>query len=220
MSAVNQDGTPNSASNPAAVGSVVSLYATGEGAVTPGGAEGRIVTTERPLLPVNVLLGGMVVTPEFAGGSPGLIVGLLQVNIRIPAGVERSECSRGAASGRCCQPARRHDCSSLVHRAAGSIAWPPIKTRSTRKLSSSTRMSAAFPGSRLPVCFCNSDSLRRRKASHPNHVGQSGAGLCGHGADHVIHAHDGTCESAVRQPKPTVPSLSNDVPVSLGPNRY
>ncbi|HYP06348.1 MAG TPA: SBBP repeat-containing protein [Bryobacteraceae bacterium] len=86
-SAINQDGTPNSASNPAPAGSVVSLYATGEGLLSPPGAEGRIVTTERPVLPVNVLINGIPVTPEFAGGSPGSFVGLLQVNVRIPAGV-------------------------------------------------------------------------------------------------------------------------------------
>ena len=88
--ATNQDGSPNSPSNPAAVGSVVSLYATGEGLVSPSGAEGRVVTTERPVLPANIILGGVVVTPEYVGGSPGMTVGLLQVNIRIPAGISGS----------------------------------------------------------------------------------------------------------------------------------
>ena len=63
------------------------MYGTGEGVLLPGGAEGRVVTTERPELPVNVLINGVPVQPEFAGGSPGSFVGLLQVNVRIPAGL-------------------------------------------------------------------------------------------------------------------------------------
>jgi len=39
--AVNQDGTINSASNPAAVGSIVSVWATGLGPITPSQADGR-----------------------------------------------------------------------------------------------------------------------------------------------------------------------------------
>jgi uncharacterized protein (TIGR03437 family) len=88
--AINQDGSVNSAVNPAAAGSVITLYATGEGVLTPGGAEGRIATNERPLLPANVLVGGVVVQPDYVGSSPGSVVGLLQVNIRIPAGVSGS----------------------------------------------------------------------------------------------------------------------------------
>ena len=88
VSAVNQDGTPNSASNPAAVGSVVSLYATGEGAVTARwrrGARCHHGTTVTARERTSRRSGRNY--PEFAGGSPGSIVGLLQVNIRIPAGV-------------------------------------------------------------------------------------------------------------------------------------
>jgi uncharacterized protein (TIGR03437 family) len=85
--AINEDGTPNSAGNPANVGSVVTLYGTGEGMLFPSGFEGRIGANERPVQPVNVLIGGIPVTPNYAGVSPGSVVGLLQVNVRIPTGV-------------------------------------------------------------------------------------------------------------------------------------
>ena len=38
---VNQDGTVNSAANPAPAGSIISVYATGEGQTSPGGADGK-----------------------------------------------------------------------------------------------------------------------------------------------------------------------------------
>jgi uncharacterized protein (TIGR03437 family) len=87
---INQDGTPNSVGNPASAGSVVTLYGTGEGVLFPSGSEGRIGAGERPVQPVNVLIGEIPVTPDYAGVSPGSVVGLLQLNVRIPAGVSGS----------------------------------------------------------------------------------------------------------------------------------
>ena len=54
--AVNQDGTLNSASNPAPVGSIVSVWATGLGPITPAQADGSLVGLP---LPTNVLTGGV-----------------------------------------------------------------------------------------------------------------------------------------------------------------
>jgi hypothetical protein len=54
----------NSTGNPAAVGSIVSLYATGEGQTSPSGVDGT-----------------------YAGGASGEIAGVLQVNVQIPGGV-------------------------------------------------------------------------------------------------------------------------------------
>jgi uncharacterized protein (TIGR03437 family) len=87
--AVNQDGSPNSASNAAAVGSVLTLFATGEGLSLPTGPDGRQVpnTAPKPVQQVSVTVGGVPATVEYAGGSPGSVAGLLQVNVRIPAGV-------------------------------------------------------------------------------------------------------------------------------------
>ena len=87
--AVNQDGSSNSAS-PAASGSVLTLYATGEGISLPAGADGRQIPANavpKPVQQVSVTIGGVPATVEYAGGSPGSVVGLLQVNVRVPAGV-------------------------------------------------------------------------------------------------------------------------------------
>jgi uncharacterized protein (TIGR03437 family) len=77
----------NSAENPAQRGSVVLIYATGEGETDPQVADGRLVTAEalpRPRLPVGVKIGGVEAEVLYAGAVPGLVVGLLQVNARVP----------------------------------------------------------------------------------------------------------------------------------------
>jgi trimeric autotransporter adhesin len=85
--AVNQDGAINSAPHPAAPGSVISLYATGEGAATPNGIDGKPASAPLPIpsTKFTVTIGGQTVTPDYAGGAPGEIAGLMQINVRIPA---------------------------------------------------------------------------------------------------------------------------------------
>jgi len=87
--AVNQDGSPNAAGSGAAAGSVVLLYATGEGQTSPAGVDGRITGTvlPQPLAPVSVTIGGVAATVQYAGGAPGIIAGVMQVNAVVPAGV-------------------------------------------------------------------------------------------------------------------------------------
>ncbi len=87
---INQDGlTVNSSSAPAAKGSIVSIYATGEGQTTPGGIDGQIAkgTVPVPKLPVSATVDGQAADVQYAGGAPGAIAGLFQVNVRIPATV-------------------------------------------------------------------------------------------------------------------------------------
>jgi uncharacterized protein (TIGR03437 family) len=88
---LNQDSTVNSAANPAARGSVVQIYATGEGQTAPPGVNGFVPRTandlKRPVLPVAVRIGGIQATVEYAGSAPGLVSGALQVNARVPDGV-------------------------------------------------------------------------------------------------------------------------------------
>jgi uncharacterized protein (TIGR03437 family) len=86
---LNQDGTVNSASNPALTGSIVSLYATGEGETEPAGVDGRIAgdVLPKPLLPVSALIDGISAEILYAGAAPGLVAGVLQVNARVPQGV-------------------------------------------------------------------------------------------------------------------------------------
>jgi uncharacterized protein (TIGR03437 family) len=96
--AFNQDGSVNNASQPAKGGSVVTLYATGEGQTVPPGVDGRILpysaTTAlpatfppMPALPVTVTIGGKTATVQYAGGVFGSVAGVMQLNVQVPAGV-------------------------------------------------------------------------------------------------------------------------------------
>jgi uncharacterized protein (TIGR03437 family) len=87
---VNQDGTVNSASNPASGGSIVLIYATGEGQTNPAGVDGKPDNVPAPTpvaQPVTAIIGGLDAPVLYAGGVPGLIAGVLQVNLQIPSGV-------------------------------------------------------------------------------------------------------------------------------------
>ena len=72
------DGTANTAVNQVKISGYISLYATGEGQTTPTG----------PVLAVRVTVGGLPATVQYAGPAPGKATGLMQVNVRIPNGVE------------------------------------------------------------------------------------------------------------------------------------
>jgi len=78
--ALNQDNTVNSASNPATAGTAVALYGTGGGTLTAD-------ALPRLMLSNSATVGGMPATIEYAGIAPGLVQGVIQVNIRLPAGV-------------------------------------------------------------------------------------------------------------------------------------
>ncbi len=68
---------------------VITFYVTGEGLLQPRPIDGTVVAEPlpRPVLPVRVLLGGREAEVLYAGGAPGLVVGLLQVNVRVPEGL-------------------------------------------------------------------------------------------------------------------------------------
>lgn len=85
LAAINQDGTPNSASNPARVNQVVTIFCTGLGLVNNMPEDGTPATGAAPL-PVapQAFMAGRTVAVDYAGLAPGF-VGLWQVNLRIPA---------------------------------------------------------------------------------------------------------------------------------------
>lgn len=87
---MNQDGTLNAAGNPASLGSVIVLYATGAGLFSPGGVDGAVVTADslpRVILGVTAEVGaGQQAEVLYAGGGPGIVEGIIQVNLRIPNG--------------------------------------------------------------------------------------------------------------------------------------
>ncbi len=84
--ATNQDFTVNGAGNPAAAGSVVSVYFTGQGQVDvpmTTGAASPIDTLGNTLAPTAATIGGQPATVIFCGLAPGQ-VGLGQINVQIP----------------------------------------------------------------------------------------------------------------------------------------
>jgi trimeric autotransporter adhesin len=82
---VNQNGTVNGPTNPAPIGTIVAIYATGEGQTNPPGQDGRIISTDlrKPLQNVSVKIGGVSVPVVYAGSAPSLVSGALQVNVRL-----------------------------------------------------------------------------------------------------------------------------------------
>jgi uncharacterized protein (TIGR03437 family) len=84
---LNQDFSANSSTNPAAAGSIVSIYATGGGVTSPASADGAITQSDLgvPLLPVAVTIDGQPADVLWAGAAPNLVAGVLQVNVRIPS---------------------------------------------------------------------------------------------------------------------------------------
>ncbi len=86
---VNEDGSVNGPGNPAARGSVVAIFATGEGQTQPTGVDGLIVPAEalrHPVMPVTVTVGGQDAEVIYAGSAAGQVSGVLQVNARVPQG--------------------------------------------------------------------------------------------------------------------------------------
>ena len=79
--------TLNAESNPAAKGSVIVLYATGEGTTNPPVVDGRISTEPSASRDssLTVEIGGVEAEVLYAGAAPGLVAGVMQINIKIPA---------------------------------------------------------------------------------------------------------------------------------------
>ena len=84
---VNEDGTLNAPDNPAARGSVVTMYATGEGQVLPQPSDGQIAgyPSPTPVLPVSLRIGDYGAELLYAQSAPGF-AGLMQINARVPGG--------------------------------------------------------------------------------------------------------------------------------------
>jgi uncharacterized protein (TIGR03437 family) len=84
---LNEDGSVNSNSNPARRGSIVVLYATGEGQTNPAGVDGQLAlsTYPKPKLPVTVKVNNQNAEVLYYGAAPGLVAGAMQINVRIPS---------------------------------------------------------------------------------------------------------------------------------------
>lgn len=84
--ALNQNYSMNGPQQPAAAGSVITVFGTGQGAVEPPVATGEAAPGDplsRPVLPVAASIGGQAADVLFAGLAPGYM-GTLQLNLRVP----------------------------------------------------------------------------------------------------------------------------------------
>ena len=86
--ALNEDGTVNSQTNPAAVGSVISIFVNGAGAFSPSPSDGVAGSMGQMLTaPVSGFAGDGCYFPKtellYAGAAGGL-AGLAQLNLRVP----------------------------------------------------------------------------------------------------------------------------------------
>ena len=90
---LNQDGSRNSASRPASAGSIVVLFATGFGMANRPVQDGEVIedADTKPALPVTVQIGGMDAEVVFAGMAPQEVAGVIQLNVRIPSGVQAGD---------------------------------------------------------------------------------------------------------------------------------
>jgi uncharacterized protein (TIGR03437 family) len=86
---LNQDYSVNGQSNPEKRGNIIAIYMTGEGQTNPGGVDGLVIPAvasalKHPILPVSVTIGGIDAPVLYSGSAPGLISGVMQVNVTIP----------------------------------------------------------------------------------------------------------------------------------------
>ncbi|MEZ5355402.1 MAG: endo alpha-1,4 polygalactosaminidase [Bryobacteraceae bacterium] len=107
VAALNQDGSRNDGSRPARPNEIVVLFGTGEGMVTPIPADGQLsqAPLARPVLPVSVQIGGADAEVLYAGPAPGLVAGVLQLNVRVPTGVAPGQAVIQVRAGDAASPA-------------------------------------------------------------------------------------------------------------------
>jgi uncharacterized protein (TIGR03437 family) len=95
--ALNQDGTINSQANPAPAGSIVSIFATGLGTITPAPPDGSVIGLPLPSQELQVYVSTVLGTYHdslsyvfgkvnvlYAGPAPDEIEGLSQINFQVP----------------------------------------------------------------------------------------------------------------------------------------
>ncbi|MBI1787162.1 MAG: hypothetical protein HYR60_06365 [Acidobacteria bacterium] len=83
---LNEDGSLNGPANPARKGSIVVWFATGEGQTNPAGINGKLAAPPypEPLLSVVAAINDIGAEILYAGAAPGLVAGVMQVNLRVP----------------------------------------------------------------------------------------------------------------------------------------
>jgi uncharacterized protein (TIGR03437 family) len=90
----NQDGTQNDVNHPAALGSTITLFATGMGATNPVVAPGSVAQS-LTILPVTPVYStwqtgapGMLPPPENVFSVPGFVSSMFQIQVQVPSSVQ------------------------------------------------------------------------------------------------------------------------------------
>lgn len=95
LEVLNADGTLNSATNPAKAGTVIALYVTGVGQTNPPGINGQVNAAPfaPPAVPLDarVAIGNNPTSFQFIGAAPGLIAGIMQLNVLVPTGTQSGQ---------------------------------------------------------------------------------------------------------------------------------
>ena len=101
-SVLNQNGTLNGpatgltiggqfvSTTPASAGQVIAVYMTGGGQTNPASTTGTVTPTAtlyKTPGTVTATINGVTAPVQFAGAAPGLVTGVIQVNLTVPAGV-------------------------------------------------------------------------------------------------------------------------------------
>ncbi|MEZ5365103.1 MAG: hypothetical protein R2748_22950 [Bryobacterales bacterium] len=104
---LHADYSVNTPENPIDRGGTVLLYVTGEGETDPGGVDGKLASAvlPKPREAVSVTIGGVPATVDYAGAAPGMTAGVMQVNVRIPMGVQPGAAEVVVTVGRQSSPA-------------------------------------------------------------------------------------------------------------------
>ena len=66
------------------------MYATGGGQTVPTGEDGAVPVSvlPKPVLPVQVTIGGVSAEVLYAGAAPYFVSGALQINVRVPRNID------------------------------------------------------------------------------------------------------------------------------------
>ena len=86
---LNQDYSVNGSSTPAAAGSTIMIFGTGGGVTDPASTDGSFnpMTSTGTLVatPVTATIAGQPAQVTYSGPAPGLVAGIFQINVTIPA---------------------------------------------------------------------------------------------------------------------------------------
>ena len=97
---LNQNTSYNGKAHPAPKGSYIVLYLTGEGKTLPVGTTGKVTVlsatpplTPQPVLPVSVVINDQPADVAFYGEAPGMVSGVMQLNVQVPVDALSGELS-------------------------------------------------------------------------------------------------------------------------------